>query len=141
MATSTTAGTVIALPPLHADRAELAPLAEDASATVMADIAHPPPWGWKVSSYFVSKGVAAGAMMLAPRALMLSPAGAVVIAVGAATAAGVDGTTPNDPDLLDEVTDLVEAPAPVLGSFEEKYLELAVRALHDAFGLAQEDSQ
>lgn len=40
------------------------------------------------------------------------------------TAATVNGTTPDDPDLLDEVTDLVEAPQTLLGSFEEKYLEL-----------------
>ncbi len=39
-----------------------------------------------------------------------------------ATAAG--GVTPDDPDLLDEVTDLVEAPYAVLGSFERKYLDL-----------------
>jgi glycyl-tRNA synthetase len=30
----------------------------------------------------------------------------------------------DDPDLLDEVTDLVEAPTAILGHFEEKYLEL-----------------
>jgi glycyl-tRNA synthetase len=40
----------------------------------------------------------------------------------AATKAG--GQTPDDPDLLDEVTDLVEAPQALLGSFEEKHLEL-----------------
>ncbi len=39
-------------------------------------------------------------------------------------AASVDGYAPDDPDLLDEVTDLVEAPQALLGSFEEKYLEL-----------------
>ena len=31
----------------------------------MHDIDHPAPWGWKVSSYFLTKGIAAGAMMLA----------------------------------------------------------------------------
>lgn len=40
------------------------------------------------------------------------------------TAATVGGVTPDDPALLDEVTDLVEAPQALLGSFEEKYLEL-----------------
>jgi glycyl-tRNA synthetase len=40
------------------------------------------------------------------------------------TAAGAGGETPDDPDLLDEVTDLVEAPQALLGSFEEKYLDL-----------------
>jgi glycyl-tRNA synthetase len=41
-----------------------------------------------------------------------------------AAAAQVDGVAPYDPNLLDEVTDLVESPTPVLGSFEEKYLDL-----------------
>jgi formate-dependent nitrite reductase membrane component NrfD len=31
----------------------------------MADVAYPPPWGWRVAGYFLSKGVAAGAMILA----------------------------------------------------------------------------
>lgn len=50
---------------VQSQREKLAPLAQEARATVMADIAHPPPWGWKVSSYFLTKGIAAGAMMLA----------------------------------------------------------------------------
>ena len=45
------------------------------------------------------------------------------------TAAQAGGSTPNDPDLLDEVTDLVESPTPVLGSFEAKYLELPTPVL------------
>ena len=45
------------------------------------------------------------------------------------TAAQAGGSTPNDPDLLDEVTDLVESPTPVLGSFEEKYLDLPTSIL------------
>ena len=36
----------------------------------------------------------------------------------------VDGVVPNDPGLLAEVTNLVEAPMALRGSFEEKYLEL-----------------
>ncbi|MCC9075533.1 glycine--tRNA ligase subunit beta [Litorilinea aerophila] len=40
------------------------------------------------------------------------------------TAASVGGVTPDDPDLLDEVTDLVEAPVAVLGHFDEASLEL-----------------
>ncbi len=44
-------------------------------------------------------------------------------------AAAAGGSSPDDPGLLDEVTDLVEAPAPVLGSFEEKYLELPTPVL------------
>ncbi|MCL4832350.1 MAG: glycine--tRNA ligase subunit beta [Caldilineaceae bacterium] len=47
----------------------------------------------------------------------------------AETAAQAGGTIPNDPDLLDEVTDLVESPAPVLGSFEAKYLDLPTPVL------------
>ncbi len=38
--------------------------------------------------------------------------------------AAVNGSTPFDPGLLDEVTDLVESPTPVLGSFEAQYLDL-----------------
>ncbi len=45
------------------------------------------------------------------------------------TAAQAGGSIPNDPDLLDEVTDLVESPTPVLGSFEAKYLELPTSVL------------
>jgi Fe-S-cluster-containing dehydrogenase component/formate-dependent nitrite reductase membrane component NrfD len=47
-------------------REKLAPLADEAKAVAMHDVEHPQPWGWRVSSYFLSKGVAAGAMMLAP---------------------------------------------------------------------------
>ena len=36
----------------------------------------------------------------------------------------VDGTIPDDPDLLDEVTNLIEAPMAFMGKFDEKYLEL-----------------
>jgi glycyl-tRNA synthetase len=40
------------------------------------------------------------------------------------TAARVGGQTPDDPALLEEVTNLVEQPTAFLGSFEEKYLAL-----------------
>jgi glycyl-tRNA synthetase len=40
------------------------------------------------------------------------------------TATKAGGQTPDDPNLLDEVTDLVEAPQALLGSFEEKHLQL-----------------
>lgn len=36
----------------------------------------------------------------------------------------VHGRNPDDPALLEEVTDLVEAPQAILGQFEEKYLQL-----------------
>ncbi len=42
----------------------------------------------------------------------------------AALAAEVGGTIPDDPDLLDEVTNLVERPTALRGSFEAKYLAL-----------------
>ena len=54
---------------VESQREKLAPLADEARAVAMGDIGHPPPWGWRVSSYFLSKGIAAGAMLLA--ALML----------------------------------------------------------------------
>ena len=44
-------------------------------------------------------------------------------------AAQVGGYTPDDEDLLDEVTDLVEAPQALLGHFEERYLELPTAVL------------
>lgn len=40
------------------------------------------------------------------------------------TAQQARGTAMIDPDLLEEVTDLIEAPFPVLGEFEQKYLDL-----------------
>jgi Fe-S-cluster-containing dehydrogenase component len=49
----------------EAQAEKLAPLAGEAVARAMHDVAHPAPWGWRVSSYFLTKGVAAGAMMLA----------------------------------------------------------------------------
>ncbi len=42
----------------------------------------------------------------------------------AALAAGVGGRVPEDDALLDEVTNLVEAPTALLGHFEDKYLKL-----------------
>ncbi len=42
----------------------------------------------------------------------------------ATVAAQVGGQTPDNPDLLEEVTHLVEQPTAFLGSFEEKYLDL-----------------
>jgi glycyl-tRNA synthetase len=45
------------------------------------------------------------------------------------TATKVKGETPDDPALLDEVTDLVEAPQALLGHFEERYLDLPMAVL------------
>lgn len=45
------------------------------------------------------------------------------------TAASVQGVTTDEPDLLDEVTDLVETPQALLGSFEAKHLELPMPVL------------
>ena len=53
----------------------------------------------------------------------------LVAAQIAAAAASVGGVTPDEPALLDEVTDLIEAPQALLGSFEEKYLELPAPVL------------
>ncbi len=41
----------------------------------------------------------------------------------------VDGLIPRDPELLDEVTNLVEQPYPFRGSFEERYLALPSEVL------------
>ncbi|MEZ4679780.1 MAG: glycine--tRNA ligase subunit beta [Caldilineaceae bacterium] len=54
---------------------------------------------------------------------------AAIIELVKEAAAAVQGTTPDDPDLLEEVTDLVEAPQALLGSFEEKYLALPTPVL------------
>jgi glycyl-tRNA synthetase len=52
------------------------------------------------------------------------------IAAGAvALARSVGGTIPDDPALLDEVTNLVERPTPLLGAFEERFLALPPMAL------------
>ncbi len=45
------------------------------------------------------------------------------------SAVSVNGFTAHEPDLLDEVTDLVEAPQALLGSFEAKYLALPTPVL------------
>ncbi len=52
------------------------------------------------------------------------------IAAGAhALARSVGGVIPDDPALLDEVTNLVERPTPLLGAFEERFLALPPMAL------------
>ena len=45
---------------------------------MISDIAHPAPWGWRVSSYFLSKGIAAGAMMLAVLLLVVGAEGSAL---------------------------------------------------------------
>src|SRR5690606_11768847 len=45
------------------------------------------------------------------------------------TAAHVNGQTPADDAPLDEVTDLIEAPQALLGSFDERSLELPMPVL------------
>jgi glycyl-tRNA synthetase len=47
----------------------------------------------------------------------------------AALAAEVGGTIPDDPMLLDEVTNMVESPTALRGHFEEKYLKLPAEIL------------
>jgi glycyl-tRNA synthetase len=52
------------------------------------------------------------------------------IAAGAAAlAAAQDGLIPDDPGLLEEVTNLVEHPQPLLGEFEERFLALPEEVL------------
>jgi len=46
-----------------------------------------------------------------------------------ALAQSVNGRIPDDPALLDEVTNLVEQPTPLLGRFEEEYLKLPADVL------------
>ncbi|WP_372787929.1 4Fe-4S dicluster domain-containing protein [Paraconexibacter sp.] len=72
-------------------REKLRPLKDEGTATTVSDIAHPPPWGWKVSSYFLSKGVAAGAMMLAVLLLVVGADGSALADVvpGAVALAGI----------------------------------------------------
>ncbi|HEX7300350.1 MAG TPA: 4Fe-4S dicluster domain-containing protein [Solirubrobacteraceae bacterium] len=65
----------------ESQRAKLAPLADEAHARAMHDVDHPAPWGWRVSSYFLTKGVAAGAMMLAAGGLLAGVTALVGIAL------------------------------------------------------------
>jgi Fe-S-cluster-containing dehydrogenase component/formate-dependent nitrite reductase membrane component NrfD len=80
----------------ESQREKLRPMAEEATASVVYDVAHPPPWGWRVSSYFLSKGVAAGAMMLAALLLVVGARGSAladvvpgVLALGGIALTGV----------------------------------------------------
>lgn len=72
-------------------REKLAPLTAEASATAMYDIGHSAPWGWRVSSYFLSKGIAAGAMMLAVLLLLVGVDGSALgdLIPGALALAGI----------------------------------------------------
>jgi len=54
---------------------------------------------------------------------------ATIQAQVAELAAQVGGATPDDPGLLDEVTDLVEQPTAILGSFADEYLRLPKEVL------------
>lgn len=54
---------------------------------------------------------------------------AAIARLVAQTAAQVGGTTPADDALLDEVTDLVEAPQALLGHFDDHFLELPIPVL------------
>jgi Fe-S-cluster-containing dehydrogenase component/formate-dependent nitrite reductase membrane component NrfD len=69
---------------------KLLPTAHSAPAMVTADVAHPAPWGWRVSSYFLSKGIAAGAMMLALLLLLIGEDSALADVIpGALALAGI----------------------------------------------------
>jgi len=75
-------------------REKLEPLLNEAEAHATTDIAHPSPWGWRVSSYFLSKGVAAGAMMLAVLLLVAGAHGSALADVvpGVLALAGIGAT-------------------------------------------------
>jgi Fe-S-cluster-containing dehydrogenase component/formate-dependent nitrite reductase membrane component NrfD len=62
----------------ESQREKLLALGDDPPAVAMTDVDHPPAWGWRVSSYFLSKGVAAGAMMLAAPLLALGAHGSAL---------------------------------------------------------------
>jgi glycyl-tRNA synthetase len=64
--------------------------------------------------------------LLAEREIVVDPdeRRARITEQAAKLAASVGGTIPDDPKLLDEVTNLVEQPTALLGHFEEEYLEL-----------------
>ncbi len=73
----------------------LAPLDAEVRASVVADASHhPAPWGWRVSSYFLSKGIAAGAMMLAVLLLVVGAEGSALADVvpGVLALAGIAAT-------------------------------------------------
>jgi glycyl-tRNA synthetase len=53
----------------------------------------------------------------------------LIASQAAELASSVGGHIPNDPDLLREVTHLVEWPTPLLGSFEEEFLQLPQEVL------------
>lgn len=62
----------------ESQRIKLEPLNKGRKARAITDIAHPPPWGWLVSSYFLSKGIAAGSMMLAVLMLVVGADGSAL---------------------------------------------------------------
>ena len=72
-------------------RARSAAVGGKPKATVTTDVDHPPPWGWRVSSYFLSKGIAAGSMMLVALLLSLEPRGSALadLAPGALALGGI----------------------------------------------------
>jgi glycyl-tRNA synthetase len=64
--------------------------------------------------------------LLAQRRVVVDPEErrAIIAEQAAKLAQSVGGAIPNDPELLDEVTNLVEQPTALLGHFEEEYLKL-----------------
>ena len=75
----------------RSQREKLEPLSGEAQAIATTDVGHPPPWGWRVSSYFLSKGAAAGSMMLAALLLVLGARGSALadIVPGALALVGI----------------------------------------------------
>jgi Fe-S-cluster-containing dehydrogenase component/formate-dependent nitrite reductase membrane component NrfD len=61
------------------EQMRVAPLAGADAVSVVADASrHAAAWGWRVSSYFLAKGVAAGAMMLAVLLLLAGSGGSAL---------------------------------------------------------------
>ncbi len=75
LAAATTEGGYLTTQITPQQQQKMKPLVHEAKAVARTDIDHPRPWGWKVSSYFLSKGVAAGAMMLTALLLGLGAEG------------------------------------------------------------------
>jgi glycyl-tRNA synthetase len=69
--------------------------------------------------------------LLAERNIVVDPVArrAVIAEQAAELATSVGGAIPDDPALLDEVTNLVEQPTALLGHFEEEYLKLPAAVL------------
>lgn len=71
------------------------------------------------------------AQLMAANGIVIDPAKrqAIIAAKTRQLAAERGGRIPDDPQLLEEVTNLVERPTPLIGTFEERYLNLPAAVL------------